>query len=631
MNDEPCQVEALPSRRTFLQTAALAASALPLGAPAQGILSPRNAPGAATGNPLLQWAEPGVEFPLDLWCLPRVQFWSFDNRDPVLQAFGLRFQVQITTAGPGENTLSLHAGSLSSAGGHDRDGSTQADVVHRASQLTTAGQQQPVAGSCEIRVRRQGDRGTGDGFITFAITASVAKQPLRAVKLILLDLPPGRVGFTSFEAVPNLAPVPPESLALSYPSYQGGAPIWFLAEMAGGDAAHGISFASLDTTPRQRRFVASRQTDGRTRVELIFEEDRRRWSADPANVFSTPAWELRFNDTLDAAIQRRCNLLEREAGLRPWERRTDVPAWVHDLALVVCLHGQHWSGYVHQDYAQMAASIDWVTQRIPGRNVLFFLAGWEGRYYRSYGNSVPDPRMGGPAGFRRLIDFGHGKGAHMMAMYAGNAAMPGTPGFDQYAPGSQFEAVGSLGWTPLRGYTTDWMGICGSDSEGAVWLNPGAPGWQQHLTDQVSSTVRNYSIDGAFFDTQPNFENDRRYSAVDGLRKIVGDLREESPNLMIATESWSDLTFSFLHAGQTPAGYKNWSRRYGRRFAHLAMGEPSRGSTGVHELGTCAYNFDQLTTLFDWPTLALVDTTLRDAPEKAARMVAYAKARIRRG
>lgn len=114
------------------------------------------------------------------------------------------------------------------------------------------------------------------------------------------------------------------------------------------------------------------------------------------------------------------------------------------------------------------------------------------------------------------------------------------------------------------------------------------------------------------------------------MRTIVGDLRNESPNLLIATESWLDTTFSFLHAGQTPAAYKNWSSRFGRRFAHLAMGEPSRGSTGVHELGFCEYNFEQLMTIFDWPTLALVDTTLRDAPTQAARVIEYAKARLKK-
>lgn len=334
--------------------------------------------------------------------------------------------------------------------------------------------------------------------------------------------------------------------------------------------------------------------------------------------------------TLDEAIAGRVSLLEQQAGMRSWERRTDVPRWVQDIGLVVCLHGMHWSGYILQDYATMRASIEWVTNRIPGKNVMFFLAGWEGRYYRSYGNSVPVARMGGDAGFSAIMEMAHRKGAHVMAMYAGNAAMPGTPHFEEYAPSSHLQVDGNLSWTPMRGYTVDWATVRGGDTNGSAWLNPSAPAWGQHLTDQVHATAQKFGIDGAFFDTQPNTQNDRINPPIDGLRRIVTDPRSDRPDFMIATERWLDTTFSFLHAGKTPAPYKNWSSHFGRRFAHLAMGEPSRGSTGVHEAGYCEYNFEQVMNCFDWPTLALVDTTLRDAPERADRVIQYAKARLRR-
>lgn len=554
-----------------------------------------------------KWVETGPGFQMDFWCLPRVQFWSFENQDPIHHAFGLAFSVQIITTGLDENTFSLHAGSVHQA--NEGEG-----ILLRATQLTTAGQQQLVAGSCEIRLVQRGGR------TVVAIKATVDKGSVRAVKLILRDLPAGRVGFTSWESVPNLAPVPIESLALAYPTYQGGAPVWFLAT----DGAQGTSFSSIDATPRPRRFVASRDTKGGTRIELIVEEDARHWS----ETFSAPEWEIANRTTLEEAIAGRVQLLEQQAGMRSWERRTDVPKWVHEIGLVVCLHGMHWSGYILQDYAAMRASIEWVTSRIAGRNVLFFLAGWEGRYYRSYGNSIPVARMGGDKGFQAIMETAHSKGAHVMAMYAGNAAMPGTPHFAAYAPSSAFQADGNLSWTPMRGYTTDWSTARGSDTNGSAWLNPGAPGWRQHLTDQVHATAQTFGIDGAFFDTQPNTENDRVNPPIEGLRKIVTDLRSDRPEFMIATESWLDTTFSFLHAGQTPAPYKNWSSHFGRRFAHLAMAEPSRGSTGVHEAGFCEYNFEQVMNCFDWPTLALVDTTLRDAPEKAERVIQYAKSRL---
>jgi hypothetical protein len=594
----------LVTRRSFVSASAVAAaSALPF---------PKLVAGAQELPPVNradQWVEPGTEFQMDFWCLPRVQFWSFDNADPIRQVYGLAFSVQIITTGQDENTYSLHKGSLHQMTEGER-------IRLQATQLTTAGQQELVAGSCDVWLQQHGDR------VMVEVSAAVPKKTVRAVKLILHALPAGRVGFTSWESVPNLAPVPVQSLALSYPSYQGGAPVWFLAT----EGESGFSFSSSDLTPRPRRFVASREATGGTRIELIAEQDAQQWS----ERFTAPMWEIARGATLDAAIAARVRLLEEQGGMRSWERRADVPPWVHDIGLVVCLHGMHWSGYIHNDYAKMRDSIEWVTSRIPGKNVLFFIAGWEGRYYRSYGNSVPNARMGGDRGFAALIETAHAKGAHVMAMYAGNAAMPETPHFDEYAPDSHFHADGNLNWTPMRGYAVDWATVRGSDTDEAVWLNPGAPGWRQHLTDQVRATMRDFAIDGAFFDTQPNTENDRVHAPIDGLRKIVKDLRSDHPEFMIATESWLDTTFSFLHAGQTPAAYKNWSSHFGRRFAHLAMGEPSRGSTGVHEAGYCEYNFEQVMNCFDWPTLALVDTTLRDAPEKADRVVQYAKTRLRR-
>lgn len=586
------------NRRQFLSSAGLACPAFHLAAQQ---LPP---PGKAD-----QWLEPGPGFQMDFWSLPRVQFWSFDNQDPILRLYSLELSVQIITTGAEENTYSLHAGSL------DRT-ETADGILIRAAQLTSAGQQVLVAGSCELHAVQHGDR------IGITAKAAVEKSTVRAIKLILRHLPPGRVGFTSWESVPNLAPIPIESLALAYPTYQGGAPVWFLAT----EGDRGTSFSSMDITPRPRRFVASLEAGGGTRVELIVEQDARNWS----ETFTTPEWEIAGNTTLDHAIAARVLMLEK-SGMLAWDRRSDVPAWVHDIGLVVCLHGMHWSGYILQDYAKMRASIEWVTDRIPGKSVLFFLAGWEGRYYRSYGNSVPVARMGSDREFRAIMDTAHSRGAHVMAMYAGNAAMPGTPHFDEYAPSSKFQADGNLSWTPMRGYTADWATVRGSDTNGAAWLNPGAPGWRQHLTDQVQATAQIFGIDGAFFDTQPNTENDRVNPPIEGLRRIVTDLRSDRPDFMIATESWLDTTFSFIHAGQTPAPYKNWSSHFGRRFAHLAMGEPSRGSTGVHEAGYCAYNFEQVINCFDWPTLALVDTTLRDAPEKAERVVQYARSRLGKG
>lgn len=158
----------IPStRRQFLGSAALAASALNL----RGLATAQQLPPSDKAD---QWVERGPGFQMDFWCLPRVQFWSFENQDPIHHVYGLAFSVQIITTGPDENTYSLHAQSMHQA--NEGDG-----VLLRATQLTTAGQQEIVAGHCEVRLARRGER------IGITTKATVEKSAVRAIKLIFAN------------------------------------------------------------------------------------------------------------------------------------------------------------------------------------------------------------------------------------------------------------------------------------------------------------------------------------------------------------------------------------------------------------------------------------------------------------
>ena len=81
----------------------------------------------------------------------------------------------------------------------------------------------------------------------------------------------------------------------------------------------------------------------------------------------------------------------------------------------------------------------------------------------------------------------------------------------------------------------------------------------------------------------------------------------------------------FVPVNHTPGGVGNWPSRYIRRFAYLAEGEPSRGSTGVEEDGYVPYNLDELTERYDWPTVSFVDNTLQAAPDKIQAVIDRAK------
>jgi hypothetical protein len=394
-------------------------------------------------------------------------------------------------------------------------------------------------------------------------------------------------------------------------------PVWFL-----GRPQEGLSFSSLDTTVASKRFCAVLRDD-RVQIQLIVEAEAQKIGAR----FSAPAWKITENTTLERAIRERTQLLEESVGLKPWRVRTDVPSWARKVSLVVTLHGMHWSGFIFNDYQKMSQVVSWVTDRLPGERVLFFLAGWEGRYYRKYGDSKPDDRMGGEDGLRRLVQIAHSRKAHIMAMFAGNAAGPTTENLPELIRNSSFHSLpGFLKYDITRGYRVDWAEIRAAAGDGGARLNPGAPGWRDHLIKQVSDLNQRFNFDGNFFDTQPNVENDFKNDPLEGLRKLSESLRERHSGLLLATESWFDLSLGFIPCSQTLDGPGRWSAEYQRRFAHVSLAEPSRGSTGVHEVGRVQYDLDDLLKTFDWPTLAVVDGTIDSAAARAEAVILAAKA-----
>jgi hypothetical protein len=56
------------------------------------------------------------------------------------------------------------------------------------------------------------------------------------------------------------------------------------------------------------------------------------------------------------------------------------------------------------------------------------------------------------------------------------------------------------------------------------------------------------------------------------------------------------------------------------------MGEPSRGSTGVHELGHIPYKLDDVLQAYDLAAVAIVEDTIEKAPEAVETVLKYAKA-----
>jgi hypothetical protein len=104
---------------------------------------------------------------------------------------------------------------------------------------------------------------------------------------------------------------------------------------------------------------------------------------------------------------------------------------------------------------------------------------------------------------------------------------------------------------------------------------------------------------------------------------------------LVAGEGWYDglgVATPLVQSGHTDgvlhwhdAPYPALFDTYGRSFGHLCLGDPGRGSTGVHELGHNAFTRTPLRKGV-LPTVTFVDDTLQKAPEKVEAILEDASA-----
>jgi hypothetical protein len=532
-----------------------------------------------------------------------MHFASFDLRDPLYEAHGLRVSLQIVTLA---NVYGLDP-ALTSArleGG---------DFAIRAAGLACAGQQVRCEGKATLHLRA-GARGR----VRASIRAR-APEPIRCVKLLLRDLaPPLRVleerGEREVAAAGEI---------LAYPNRL---PTPFLALRT---AAEPFAIRCEDAEVREKRFALASERVGRLAgrgvVEVILEQDATRFAPD----FDAPDVEIDRAADPAPLFAEHLRFLERSHGLLPFERRPDVPDFARELGLVVTLHGMHWTGRVFLDYGQMLEVLRFAAARIDGRRVLAYLPGWEGRYYWQYGEWRPEPRLGGEEGFAALCKGARELGVHLMPMFGGNCVNAWLPRFRSLDPAARMKsATGNR----FHGNQPDWDFARAHDTGWQAWLNPGHPGFRDDLAGQIERLARRFGFDGVFLDTIHVFANDPDHAVFPGTRALVERLRGGVPGLLLAAEHDYDgllglfPLFQRAYWGRDPA----WTSRYALRFGHLCEGEPE-GRTGVHEFGVFPPRRDapaDRPAPGFLPTLAFQDGTLeRSRAAVEAALAAAAEAR----
>ncbi|UCE84812.1 MAG: hypothetical protein JSU66_10665 [Deltaproteobacteria bacterium] len=528
-----------------------------------------------------------------------MQFASFDLADPTFRAFGHCFSVQITTL---ENLYGLDPERI------ERRETANA-LRLRAGGLSWAGQQQRAAGEVELVLRRED---------TGAVRASVrarAPEPIRCSKLLLRDLDPA---LATIGPAGGVTSVGEHGQLLAYPT---GLPAPFLCVRSG---ERSLGLRAEDRDVRAKRFALFRESSGamagRATIELIHEEAASRFSRD----LDTPDWVVTSDVTAEDVARDHLRFAERALGLDPWERRADLPDWARDLRLVATLHGMHFTGRVFLRYDEMLGVLRFLAERIPGRHVLAYLPGWEGRYYWQYGDYRPEPRLGGASGFAKLCDGARELGVHVMPMFGANCANVWLPAWRDVDPTAYLKsATGNR----FHGNQPDWDLSRAHDTGWQAWLNPGHPSWRDALASAIEALWQRFGFDAVFLDTVHAWTNDPDHAVHEGLRALTARLRSRLPGVLLAAEADYDALLPLFGLFQRPWWTEPapWTQRYVRRFGHLCEGEP-RGRTGVHEAGVHRSDAWQPAPGY-LPTLAFQDGTLEAARDAIEGLLARLAAR----
>jgi hypothetical protein len=253
--------------------------------------------------------------------------------------------------------------------------------------------------------------------------------------------------------------------------------------------------------------------------------------------------------------------------------------------------------------------------------VLVFLAAWDGRYYWDYPNYKVSDRMGGAAGFRKLVDEGHKLGFKIMPMYGMNSANKKLPVWPKIADAITQKIDGdvyNLNWVDWNNdrHQDGWLG----------YMNLGADSWRKHLEARIGEMIDTYGVDAYFLDIAGGHVNSTNGDMHEGTKTLVMDLRAKYPKVACVGEMPYDALHAFIpmyHAG----GGARWNK-YSRFFQHLSSPAPGRGSSGVHEAGFGRFNTETLSLSPNAiPTLQVVDDTFAKHRDVMAAIIQKAKER----
>ena len=357
-----------------------------------------------------------------------------------------------------------------------------------------------------------------NGYNDFQINASLDKV-IRSVKLRFDNLPLG----TYISSVDEEKNVTERGLLFNYPEgWRSLSTPLLIFRLEDGKYLY---ISCKDNTVRRKTFFFKKVSD-KMRLDVVLECE----GTQMANTFATPVVECGINDNLEGIILKHSNHIKEVYGLDEYVDCAIAPSWLKDISLVVTMHMQTFTGFIFHTYEQALNDMKQITSYLDGKNILVYLAGWEGRYYYKYGDYTCDLRMGGEAKLKELVDGLHALGCKVMAMYGMNIMNKNIPALKDIWEKAEFQ---SLSGAKYHSGSVDWEGAHHYDFNELVQLNVGCKEYQDYLFNQIKVATDLYNFDGAFLDIAACYTNDKNNNHYDGVIALCNRLREIKPDFLV--------------------------------------------------------------------------------------------------
>ena len=209
------------------------------------------------------------------------------------------------------------------------------------------------------------------------------------------------------------------------------------------------------------------------RMDVVLESD----GTEMSYRFLTPKVECGICDSLDDIILKHSNFIKEAYGLDEYAECSIAPKWFKDISLVVTMHMETFTGFIFHTYKQALEDMIKICSYLDGKNILVYLAGWEGRYYYKYGDYTPDDRLGGASELKELVDGLHALGCKVMAMYGMNIMNKNTPALKEIWEAAEFQSISGAKY---HNGSVDWEGAHHYDFNELVQLNVGYKPYQDY-------------------------------------------------------------------------------------------------------------------------------------------------------